>query len=82
MMGFRSKGGYSVTGVRRHSPAVTVRVSRVTASNPRAMSRATDPSCWWGSHPDIASIQSNHTGVVRQRMPVIEVMTASIQIAT
>lgn len=62
MMGFRSNGGYSVTGVRRHSPAVTVSSNGVTASNPRAMSHPTAPSYWSGSHPDIASIQSGHTG--------------------
>jgi hypothetical protein len=56
MMGFRSKTGYSLTGVRRHSPAVTVSSTSVTTSKPRAMSHSTDPSCWPGFHPDIASI--------------------------
>jgi hypothetical protein len=55
--------------VRRHSRVAAATTAIVTTNRPATIIHSTDPSCWSGSHPDTAAIQSGKTGVISANRP-------------
>lgn len=76
-----SSRGYVCTavGVRFHSDRANADIAKVISNNPPAIIHSTDPLCWSGSHPDIASIQSGQKGVITHKSAVMEAALSSIQ---